>query len=333
MGKCNQEKTKDVLFDGFYNDGEEAPMGCEPIITHPLAPHCSATSSSVADTSQSIPVTETRPRERMGQSFKKEANNVLFDGFSNDPTDALMDFESVIEHPLSSPIDIQAYCTLVYRCVHFKSRGPCSDFYSSPRSESEIREGARAALREKESNRGFFLDEFPCPPGKPSTTTLWTWSEPRKSFMPRFSKSPLDLLEGVTKVFGSYHFILKTNIRAFYPPFLLPMSFADLLKVTEGLYKSGGSVIIRAMRPQPWRDATIHRQHYWRFKRFGVVDLEAVPRSAMDEDDDDSASDLSDDDPAWETWDDYRSKASRGTGTRTGMEMGMGRLKDWFARR
>ncbi|ODN85068.1 hypothetical protein L202_00896 [Cryptococcus amylolentus CBS 6039] len=155
-------------------------------------------------------VARTRPRHRMGESYKNEPKDVLFDGYSDDPKDALMDFGSVLAHPLSAPIDIQAYCTLVYRCTHFKSRGPYSDFYSSPRLESEIREGAKAALREKKSNRGFFLDEFPCPPGKPSTTTLWTWSQPRKSFMPRFAKSPLHLLDGVPKLFGSYHFILKS---------------------------------------------------------------------------------------------------------------------------
>ncbi|WVQ76355.1 hypothetical protein IAR50_006020 [Cryptococcus sp. DSM 104548] len=101
--------------------------------------------------------------------LQERTPGILFDGCSSDPTDALMDFESVIAHPLSAHTDIQTYCTLVYRCTHPESMG---QFYSSPRTETEIREGARAALAEKQLGRGFFFVQFPCSLRKPRTTTL-----------------------------------------------------------------------------------------------------------------------------------------------------------------
>ncbi|ODO03652.1 hypothetical protein L198_02503 [Cryptococcus wingfieldii CBS 7118] len=207
----------------LYDMTELKPHPSSSTSHHPAPPppytlHPTPSSAPCREPNHLALVARTRPPHRMGKSYKNEPKDVLFDGYSDDPKDALMDFESVLAHPLSAPIDIQAYCTLVYRCVHFKSRGPYSDFYSSPRSENEIREGARAVLWEKKMNRGFFLDEFPCPPGKPSTTTLWTWSQPRKSFMPRFANSPLHLLEGVPKVFGSYHSILKGDAGEMHGP-------------------------------------------------------------------------------------------------------------------
>ncbi|WVQ76356.1 hypothetical protein IAR50_006021 [Cryptococcus sp. DSM 104548] len=101
--------------------------------------------------------------------------------------------------------------------------------------------------------------------------------------MPQFTQSPAHLMYGPEQVGCLNRCILKTNIRAFFPSYLRPMTFAELLQVTEVLNDDRWNVITLAHIPKPTRDSSIQRTHYACLKCSVVVDERNVQVSIRDD--------------------------------------------------